>query len=101
GGRIVAQGPPEFVARCPESHTGTFLARYYDGAGEGSPIAALPPAELPDLAKKQPKTKRAAPEKKTGVPKPSKKKPEETSRRRQTKGPAERSQPNEELLSAD
>jgi excinuclease ABC subunit A len=27
GGRIVAQGPPETVARCPASHTGQYLAR--------------------------------------------------------------------------
>jgi excinuclease ABC subunit A len=27
GGRIVAQGPPELVAACPESHTGRFLSR--------------------------------------------------------------------------
>jgi excinuclease ABC subunit A len=27
GGRIVVEGPPEVVARCPESHTGRFLAR--------------------------------------------------------------------------
>ena len=74
GGRIVAQGPPEVVAHCKESHTGRFLARYYEGAENG--IVPLPPARLPDLAKKAPKVKRAAPEKKTGVPTPSKKKPE-------------------------
>ena len=27
GGRIVAEGTPEFVARCAASHTGAFLAR--------------------------------------------------------------------------
>jgi excinuclease ABC subunit A len=27
GGRIVAEGPPEFIARCAESHTGHFLSR--------------------------------------------------------------------------
>ena len=27
GGRIVAEGPPEFVAKCPQSHTGHFLSR--------------------------------------------------------------------------
>jgi excinuclease ABC subunit A len=26
GGRLVAEGPPETVARCPHSHTGRFLA---------------------------------------------------------------------------
>ena len=76
GGRIVAQGPPEIVAHNKESHTGQFLARYYEGAENGSGSLTLPPSQLPDLAKKAPKTKRAAPEKKTGVPTPSKKKPE-------------------------
>lgn len=76
GGRIVAQGPPEAVARNEESHTGQFLARYYEGAENGSTAVTLPPAQLPDLAKKAPKVKRALPEKKTGVPTPSKKKPE-------------------------
>ncbi len=75
GGRIVAQGPPEAVARAQESHTGRFLARYYEGAENGA-AAALPPVVLPELAKKAPRQKRAAPEKKTGVPTPSKKKPE-------------------------
>ncbi len=77
GGRIVAQGPPEVVARNKESHTGGFLARYYEGAESGYGSLTLPPVQLPDLAKKAPKAKRAAPEKKTGVPTPSKKKPEE------------------------
>jgi hypothetical protein len=36
----------------------------------------LPPTQLPDLAKKAPRVKRAAPEKKTGVPTPSKQKPQ-------------------------
>ena len=27
GGRIVAQGTPEDIARCPDSHTGRFLSR--------------------------------------------------------------------------
>ncbi|HET7040099.1 MAG TPA: excinuclease ABC subunit UvrA, partial [Gemmatimonadales bacterium] len=31
GGRVVAQGPPEVVARTPESHTGRFLARLLHG----------------------------------------------------------------------
>ena len=29
GGRIVAQGTPEAVAQCPESHTGQFLKRLF------------------------------------------------------------------------
>jgi len=27
GGRVVVQGTPEVVARCPESHTGQYLSR--------------------------------------------------------------------------
>jgi excinuclease ABC subunit A len=30
GGTIVAEGPPEFVATVPESHTGRFLAKILD-----------------------------------------------------------------------
>jgi excinuclease ABC subunit A len=33
GGRIIAEGPPEQVARTSGSHTGEFLRRYYDGSG--------------------------------------------------------------------
>jgi len=29
GGRIVAHGPPEEVARCAESHTGQYLSRMF------------------------------------------------------------------------
>jgi excinuclease ABC subunit A len=32
GGRIVAQGPPEVVARCAESFTGQYLSRVLDPA---------------------------------------------------------------------
>jgi excinuclease ABC subunit A len=67
GGRIVAQGAPELVARNPASHTGAFLARYYESAPSPSDLV-LPPAELPDLQKKLPKPKFVKPEKKTGVP---------------------------------
>ncbi|HEY5382261.1 MAG TPA: excinuclease ABC subunit UvrA [Acidobacteriaceae bacterium] len=76
GGRIVAQGAPELVAASKESHTGHFLARYYEGAGSAAAETALPPAQLPELAGKTPKPKRSAPEKKTGVPTASKNKPE-------------------------
>jgi excinuclease ABC subunit A len=75
GGRIVAQGPPEAIARCAASHTGTFLARYYD-ASDVAASAHLPPVELPDLEKKPPKPKFVKPEKKTGVPTASKARPE-------------------------
>ncbi|HEY5084047.1 MAG TPA: hypothetical protein VII48_05975, partial [Rhizomicrobium sp.] len=76
GGRIVAQGAPELVARSKESHTGQFLARYYEGAGSGTAETALPPAQLQELAAKPAKSRRSAPEKKTGVPTASKMKPE-------------------------
>jgi excinuclease ABC subunit A len=33
GGRIVAEGTPEEVARVPASHTGRYLARIFDTAG--------------------------------------------------------------------
>jgi excinuclease ABC subunit A len=78
GGAIVAHGPPETVARCPQSHTGQFLARYYDAVAlhgkNGS--AMLPPVDLPDLKKKAPKPKFIKPERKMGVPTASKTKPE-------------------------
>ncbi len=77
GGRVVAQGPPELVANAPGSYTGEFLARYYDAEALPQLAAALPPVDLPDLAKKQPKPKWIAPEKKTGVPVASKQKPAE------------------------
>ncbi len=77
GGRIVAQGPPELVARAPGSHTGAFLARYYDTTTGAAAVLTLPPITLPDLTKKPPKPKFIAPEKKTGVPTASKSKPAE------------------------
>ncbi|HEY4356685.1 MAG TPA: excinuclease ABC subunit UvrA [Acidobacteriaceae bacterium] len=80
GGLIVAQGPPELVAHSTASHTGHFLARYYDATSSAIALGELPPVELPDLAKKPPKPKFIAPEKKTGVPKASKKKPESAPR---------------------
>ncbi len=76
GGLVVAQGPPELVAHNPASHTGEFLRRYYEGSNTTINPADLPPIDLPDLAKKAPKPKFIAPEKKTGVPKASKKMPE-------------------------
>ncbi len=76
GGTIVAQGPPELVAHSAASHTGHFLARYYEGAGTLAATKHLPPAELPDLEKKAPKPKFIKPEPKKGVPTASKLKPE-------------------------
>ena len=36
GGRVVVAGTPEVVAKCPQSHTGTYLARYLDDARAAS-----------------------------------------------------------------
>jgi excinuclease ABC subunit A len=91
GGRIVAQGPPELVAHVPGSHTGHFLARYYESAGTLAASIHLPPIELPDLEKKAPKPKFIAPEKKTGVPTASKIKPESTPRKSAAKKAAKKS----------
>ena len=85
GGRIVAQGPPETIARCTASHTGQFLARYYDAADVAASLH-LPPVVLPDLEKKPPKPKFVKPEKKTGVPTASKLKPESKSVKKKTSG---------------
>ncbi|HTV04048.1 MAG TPA: excinuclease ABC subunit UvrA [Acidobacteriaceae bacterium] len=41
GGRIVAEGTPEQVARVAHSHTGEFLRRYYEGSGVDGP--SVPP----------------------------------------------------------
>jgi excinuclease ABC subunit A len=45
----------------------------------------LPPIDLPDLEKKLPKPKFVKPEKKTGVPKASKDKPEPTAKKTASK----------------
>jgi len=48
GGRIVAQGRPEDVARVEASYTGQYLRRYLRGADDGRPtvddlsVAAVP-----------------------------------------------------------
>ena len=91
GGTIVAQGPPEAVARVAASHTGFFLARYYSSNGADAMNTVLPPVDLPDLAKKQPKPKFIAPEKKTGVPTASKKKPAEKPKATPKKAAAKKS----------
>ncbi len=90
GGTIVAQGPPEFVAHVPASHTGHFLARYYESAGVLAASAHLPPVALPDLEKKAPKPKFIKPEKKTGVPTASKHKPVSPPKKSVSKQPASR-----------
>ncbi|HEY1993350.1 MAG TPA: excinuclease ABC subunit UvrA, partial [Edaphobacter sp.] len=97
GGQIIAHGTPEQVATVANSHTGSFLARYYtshalnfisrNGTSHAGPQPGVPgqlagggeqPHTLaaPDALKK-PKTKFIAPEKKTGLAKASTTKPEE------------------------
>ncbi len=82
GGRIVAQGPPETVAGAPSSHTGFFLARYYEPghAQQGKSADPMPVIVPPDLTHPDPEERPARrsgapgsaaarrPEKKTGVP---------------------------------
>jgi excinuclease ABC subunit A len=36
GGQIIAEGPPEEIARVQQSHTGEFLRRYYENSGENA-----------------------------------------------------------------
>jgi excinuclease ABC subunit A len=92
GGRIVAQGPPELVAHVAASHTGHFLARYYNSSGTMVPSDKLPPINLPDLEKKQPKPKFIKPEPKKGVPTASKLKPEsDRPKPKAAKAPAKKS----------
>jgi excinuclease ABC subunit A len=91
GGTIVAQGPPELVAHVAASHTGQFLARYYQNAGTLAAVEHLPPVELPDLEKKAPKPKFIKPEKKMGVPTASKHKPESAPKKSAAKKTARKS----------
>jgi len=73
GGRVIAHGTPEQVARVRESHTGSFLAKYYSDK-DGLHLASGAGAQAADLvAVMEAPTKRArgtfvAPEKKTGMP---------------------------------
>jgi excinuclease ABC subunit A len=48
GGRIIAEGPPEAIAKAPESHTGHYLA----------PVLAEHPAPQP--AAKTPRARKVA-----------------------------------------
>jgi excinuclease ABC subunit A len=93
GGRIIAHGTPEQIATVANSHTGSFLARYYtthalnftsrNGASHAGPqphtIAAAPDAA------KRPKSKFLAPEKKTGLAKAGGTKPEERTKPKEKK----------------
>ncbi len=93
GGTIVAQGPPEAVARVAASHTGYFLARYYASTGTLDAADHLPPIELPDFEKKPPKPKFIKPEKKMGVPTASKVKPQSSSEKTAAKKAAAKKTP--------
>jgi len=73
GGLIVAEGPPEVVAREVNSHTGAFLARYYT-AHSGSEYIAPAVVDAETLVARQ-RGGRAKPQKKTGVPVASSVKP--------------------------
>src|SRR3984957_15467477 len=85
GGRIVGEGRPSKIATVRESHTGSFLARYYaahplafasrNGTSHAGP-QPLNIAAAPDK-KKETRGKFLAPEKKTGLAKASSTKPEE------------------------
>ena len=85
GGRIVAHGTPEQIATVRDSHTGSFLARYYashasafaqrNGTSHAGPQSNDIVAK-PDR-KKDAKGKFIVPEKKTGLAKANSAKPEE------------------------
>ena len=85
GGRIIAHGTPEQIATVRESHTGSFLARYYASHaqslnGAGTTSHAGPQSSTITAAadaKKDSRGKFIAPEKKTGRAKASSIKPEE------------------------
>jgi excinuclease ABC subunit A len=85
GGRVIAHGTPEQIATVRDSHTGSFLSRYYAShstaltSRNGTSHAGPQPANIaaaPDAIKK-PKTRFVVPEKKTGVAKANSTKPEE------------------------
>ena len=85
GGTIVAHGTPEQIATVAASHTGSFLARHYKHSGidfasrNGTSHAGPQPANIvaaPDRPKDA-RGKFIVPDKKTGIAKASKNKPEE------------------------
>jgi excinuclease ABC subunit A len=43
GGRILAEGPPEKIASCPESHTGRFLGRHLASGNAGPDRESVDP----------------------------------------------------------
>jgi excinuclease ABC subunit A len=76
GGRVIAHGTPEQIATVAESHTGSFLAKYYATQTAGISLngahshAGAQPLNIIAAAdrKKEPRGKFIAPAKKTGVP---------------------------------
>ncbi len=84
GGHVIAHGTPEQIATVRDSHTGSFLARYYTAhasgfaSRNGASHAGPQPAHIaaPDK-KRESRGKFTAPEKKTGRVKGSPVKPEE------------------------
>jgi excinuclease ABC subunit A len=88
GGRVIAHGTPEQISTVANSHTGSFLARYYAShagsfAGRnGVSHAGSQPLSIRAAAdkKKDQRGKFVAPEKKTGLAKAGAAKPEERSK---------------------
>jgi excinuclease ABC subunit A len=75
GGRVIAHGTPEQIATVAESHTGSFLAKYYATQpmsasmnGARSHAGAQPLDIVAAEDRKKERGKFVAPEKKTGVP---------------------------------
>ena len=78
GGRVIAHGTPEQISTVAESHTGSFLAKYYatvppaawlNGAAVRSHAGAQPmDIVAAEDCKKETRGKFVAPEKKTGMP---------------------------------
>ena len=77
GGRIVAEGPPEQIARVAESHTGQFLAKYYASHSAATPFVHPAPTDDSPAATKAAHTPWIKPQKKTGMPVADAKKPAE------------------------
>jgi excinuclease ABC subunit A len=80
GGRVIAHGTPEQISTVAESHTGSFLAKYYATLPTGLWLngtlsktirhAGAQPLDIvaAEDRKKEPRGKFIAPEKKTGMP---------------------------------
>ncbi|MCT1459744.1 excinuclease ABC subunit UvrA [Aestuariimicrobium sp. p3-SID1156] len=68
GGTVVVEGTPEEVAKCPQSHTGMFLAEIL--TGHEVPVGELEPALVDHVPPAKKSTRKAA-AKKTAGPKPT------------------------------